>query len=177
VRLRLELVDPTLAALDALDVDTLAAFVGAERPLTGLPSLLDWRLAGAVSRAILDGLVTPEHGEALLLPSAGKLRAGRVVLFGVDDPSPRSLTMAVRRGCESLRRAGAKAVGVGLPGGASVAVAARAWVEPAAVAGFARQVMIGDARTLGPALEAAARELGIAAEIVRPPARTGAPTG
>lgn len=177
MRLRLELADPTLASLDALDVDTLAAFVGTERPLSGLPSLLDWRLAGAVSRAILDGLVTPEHGEALLLPSAGKLRAGRVVLFGLDDPSPRSVTMAVRRGCEALHRAGAWAVGVGLPGGASPAVVARAWLEPAAVAGFARQVLLGDARALGPALEAAGRELGISVEVVRSPARTEAPTG
>ena len=51
MKLRIELADLSLASLDALEVDSLAAFVGAERPLAGLPSLVDWRLAGAVSRA------------------------------------------------------------------------------------------------------------------------------
>jgi hypothetical protein len=175
VKLKVELCDLSLAALDAVEIDSLAAFVGAERPLTGLPSLVDWRLAGAVSRAILAGTVTPEHGEALLLPGAGRLRAGRVFLFGVGDPSPRSVALAVRHACEALRRAGAKAVGIAFPAGAPLPVAARAWVEAAASAGFARQVLMGDVRSLAPALEAAARELGIPAEVVRVVARAEMP--
>ncbi len=175
MKLRIETCDLSLAALDAVEVDSLAAFVGAERPLTGLPSLVDWRLAGAVSRAILAGTVTPEHGEALLLPGAGRLRAGRVFLFGVGDPSPRTAALAVRHACEALRRAGAKAVGIAFPAGAPLPVLARAWVEAAASAGFARQVVMGETRSLGPALEVAARELGIAAEVVRAAARVELP--
>jgi hypothetical protein len=171
VKLKVELCDLSLASLDAVEIDSLAAFVGAERPLTGLPSLVDWRLAGAVSRAILAGTVTPEHGEALLLPSAGRLRAGRVFLFGLGDPAPRSLALAVRHACEALRRAGAKAVAIAFPAGAPLPVAARAWVEASSAAGFARQVVMGDVRSLGPAIEAAARELGIPAEVVRVTAR------
>ena len=175
MKLRVELCDLSLAALDAVEIDSLAAFVGAERPLTGLPSLVDWRLAGAVSRAILAGTVTPEHGEALLLPSAGRLRAGRVFLFGMGDPAPRTVAFAVRHACEALRRAGAKAVAIGFPTGAPLPVAARAWVEAASSAGFARQVVMGDVRSLAPALEVAARELGIPAEVVRVSARVEMP--
>jgi hypothetical protein len=167
VTLRLELADLSLASLDALEADSLAAFVGTERPLSGLPSLVDWRLAGAVSRAILAGTVTPEHGEALLLPSGSRLRAARIFLFGIDDPSPRAVSLAVRHACEALRRAGARQVLIGFPHGAPLPVAARAWVEAAAVAGFARQVVLGDVRALAPALEGAGRELGIAVEVAR----------
>ncbi len=175
MKLRVELAEASLASLDALEVDTLAAFVGAERPLTGLPSLLDWRLSGAVSRAIAAGLVTPEHGEALLLPTAGRLRAGRVLLFGVSDPSSRAVALAVRHGCEALRRAGARSVGLSFPVSGTVAIAARAWVEAAAPAGFARQVLLGDVRTMGPALEGAGRDLGIAVEVARVAARAEPP--
>jgi hypothetical protein len=174
VTLRLELADLSLASLDALEADSLAAFVGAERPLSGLASLVDWRLAGAVSRAILTGTVTPEHGEALLLPSGNRLRATRVFLFGIDDPSPRSVALAVRHACEALRRAGARDLLLGFPYGSPLPVAARAWVEAAAVAGFARQVVLGDVRVLAPALEGAARELGIAVEVTRATARVEA---
>lgn len=177
MRLRLELADLTLASLDGLEVDTLATFVGAERPLVGLPALLDWRLAGAVSRAILAGTVTPEHGEALLLPTAGRLHAGRVLVFGLADPSPRTVGLAVRHACEALRRAGGKAVGISFPVGASLPVVARAWVEAASSASFARQVLLCDIKGgLAPALEAAAKELGVGADVVRVAARAEAPT-
>jgi hypothetical protein len=179
VKLRLELAELSLAALDALEVDSLAAFVGSERPLAGLPALVDWRLAGAVSRAILAGTVTPEHGEALLVPSGGRLRAGRIFLFGIDDPAPRPVALAVRRACEALRRAGARELGIAFPHGAPLAVAARAWVEAASSAGFARQVLLGDVRAMAPALEGAARDLGIAVEVSRATARAepAGPTG
>jgi hypothetical protein len=175
VTLRIELAEPSMASLDALEADSLAVFVGAERPLSGLPSLVDWRLAGAVSRAILAGTVTPEHGEALLLPSGGRLRAARIFVFGVDDTSPRAIALAVRHACEALRRAGAREVLIAFPGGAPLPVAARAWVEASAGARFARQVVLGDVRSLAPALEGAARDLGIVVEATRATARVEPP--
>jgi hypothetical protein len=168
---RVEVGDLSLASLDALEVDSLAAFVGAERPLTGLAALVDWRLAGAVSRAILAGTVTPEHGEALLLPAAGRLRATRVFLFGLDEPSPRSAALAVRHACEALRRAGGRSVALGLPPPHPAPAMARAWLEAAEGAGFARQVLLGDVRTLPAVLEGVARDLGIAIEVARMAAR------
>ena len=173
--LRIELAEPSMASLDALEADSLAAFVGAERPLSGLPALVDWRLAGAVSRAILAGTVTPEHGEALLLPSGSRLRAARIFVFGVDDTSPRAIALAVRHACEALRRAGAREILIAFPLGAPLPVAARAWVESAAVARFARQVVLGDVRALAPALEGAARDLGVAIEVTRTTARVEQP--
>jgi hypothetical protein len=172
---RIEVGELSLPSLDGLEVDSVAALVGAERPLAGLAALLDWRMAGAVSRAIRTGMVTPEHGEALLLPTQGRLRAPRLFLFGVDDPSPRSATLAVRHACEALRRAGAREVAVALPHGAPLAASARAWVEASGPAGFARQVVLGDPRALLPALEGAARDLGVALELVRLAARVEPP--
>ena len=175
MRLRIEVGELSLPSLDGLEVDSVAALVGAERPLGGLAALLDWRMAGAVSRAIRAGTVTPEHGEALLLPTQGRLRAPRIFLFGVDDPSPRSVTLAVRHACEALRRAGAREVAVAFPHGAPLAASARAWVEASGPAGFARQVVLGDPRALLPALEGAARDLGVALEAVRVAARVEPP--
>jgi len=173
---RVEIADLSLASLDALDVDSLGAFVGDERPLVGLASLLDWRLAGAVSRAILAGTVTPENGEALLLPSGGRLHAIRVFLFGVDDPAPRPAALAVRRACEALRRAGGQSVGLSLPAVQPLPAMARAWLEAAEGAGFARQVLLGDARALATALEGAAKDLGIHVEVARMAPRVDPPT-
>ena len=164
---RVEVANLSLSSLDALEVDSLAAFVGAERPLTGLAALVDWRLAGAVSRAILAGTVTPEHGEALLLPTGGRLRATRVFLFGLDEPTPRSAALAVRHACEALRRAGGRSVALSLPPAHPVPAMVSAWLEAAEGAGFARQVLLGDARTLPAVLEGVARDLGIAIEVAR----------
>ncbi len=173
--LRIEVGDASLASLDALRVEALALLVGPERPLQGLAGLADWRLCGALSRAIRSGTFVPETEEALLLPTQGRLRAPRLFLFGVDDPSPRSATLAVRHACEALRRAGAREVAVALPHGAPIAASARAWVEASGPAGFARQVVLGDPRALLPALEGAARDLGVALEAVRLAARVEPP--
>ena len=54
-------------------------------------------------------------------------------------------------------------------------MAARAWVEAAAVAGFARQVVLGDVRALAPALEGAGRELGFGVEVARVAVRVEQP--
>ena len=167
MRQHVEVADLSLSSLDALEVDSLAAFVGAERPLTGLAALVDWRLAGAVSRVILAGTVTPEHGEALLMPSGGRLHAIRVFLFGLDDPSPRSAALAVRHACEALRRAGSRAVALSLPAAQPLPAMAHAWLEAAEGAGFARQILLGDVRALTTSLEEAGRDLEIAVEVAR----------
>jgi hypothetical protein len=174
---RIEVADATLASLDALEVDSVAAFAGAERPLSGLASLIDWRLAGAVSRAIAAGTVTPEHGEALLLPVGGRLHVARAFVFGVDGTSPRTAALAVRRACEALRRAGARTVAVSLPVGAPIDATTRAWVDAASGAGFERQVILGDPRPLPGALEAAGKELGVAVQVARITSRVAPPTG
>jgi hypothetical protein len=173
VRPRLETAELALPALDALEVDSLAVFVGPERPLQGLAALVDWRLAGAVSRAILSGTFDPAAGEVLLLPSGGRLRAARVFLLGVDGTGEVGPAV-VRRAHRVLDRAGARAVGVGLPGEVPSPAAVRTWVEGTAERPFARQVILGDARGLHAAVEAAVASLGVDVEVGRIPSRAPA---
>ena len=73
----IEVAELGLPALDVLDVDALAVFVGPERPLQGLAGFADWRLCGALSRAIRGGLFDAAPDDALLLPSGGRMRPGR----------------------------------------------------------------------------------------------------
>ncbi|HSN89676.1 MAG TPA: M17 family peptidase N-terminal domain-containing protein [Anaeromyxobacteraceae bacterium] len=150
--LRIEVADLGLPALDALDVDALLVFVGPERPLQGLAGYADWRLCGALSRAMRSGLYQAAPGEALLLPSGGRLRPGRVFCFGLPAASaaPAEYLATVRKACQALRRAGSAAFASSLPPieGGDAAAAARLWLEGSLSAPVGRQVLLGDARTL-----------------------------
>ncbi|HTT72462.1 MAG TPA: peptidase M17, partial [Anaeromyxobacteraceae bacterium] len=84
---RIEMADLGLPAIDALDTEALALFVGPERPLQGLAGFADWRLCGLISRAIRDGRYEPETGEALLLPSGGRIAVPRIFCFGLPRPA------------------------------------------------------------------------------------------
>ena len=104
---RIEVAELGLPALDALDVDALLVFVGPERPLQGLAGFADWRLCGALSRAMRSGLFAAAPGEALLLPSGGRLRPARVFCFGLPavPVAAASYPAVVRSACQALRRA------------------------------------------------------------------------
>ncbi|HVP66344.1 MAG TPA: M17 family peptidase N-terminal domain-containing protein [Anaeromyxobacteraceae bacterium] len=164
--LRLVPGDLSLAALDALEVEAVAAFVGEERPLQGLSGLLDWRLCGAISRAILDGTFVPGRGEAMLLPSGGRLPAPRVFCFGLPGEDAPAREAAIRRACDVVARAGARSLALALPAGAAGSAVARAFVEAAVQAGFASQVLLGDGRALARDLAAAVREAKVDAQVV-----------
>jgi hypothetical protein len=72
-----------LARWDQATGDAIAvAIFSDQRPLRGAAGLLDWRLCGRLSRLIRAGRLRGEYGEALLLPSAGRLPVGKVLLFG-----------------------------------------------------------------------------------------------
>jgi hypothetical protein len=150
---RLEVADLSLATLDALDVDAIALLVGPERPLQGLAGLVDWRLCGALTRALTGGLYQGAPGEALLLPTAGHLPVARVVAVGLPAPNrPESFGAAARRLCEVLAKAGIGAFAAALPPveGADGVGVARLWLEAVGGSGApaVRQVLLGDARTL-----------------------------
>jgi hypothetical protein len=54
----------TLGAIDALDVDTLVLCLTEDvRPLPGAAGLVDWRLAGRLSRFIEKGILTGARDE------------------------------------------------------------------------------------------------------------------
>lgn len=75
---------PELPALDQIGTEILVAGVSREeRPPRGVTGLVDWRLAGRISRLLLKGFLTGELGEVLLIPGRPRLPFDKVVLFGL----------------------------------------------------------------------------------------------
>ncbi len=163
--LRIEAADLDLAALDALDVDSLAVFVGPERPLQGLAGWVDWRLCGALSHALRDGFYGGGEREALLLPSAGRVGAARVFFFGLP-PLPLSqeaFSSFARKACGAMAKAGSRSFAAAIPPLEGPAV--RLWLEASLEQPVARQVLLGDAKALHRDLSAARDALRARVEI------------
>ncbi|HZZ86044.1 MAG TPA: M17 family peptidase N-terminal domain-containing protein [Anaeromyxobacteraceae bacterium] len=179
--LRLELAELGLPALDALRVDALAVFVGPERPLQGLAGYADWRLCGALSRAIRAGHFDGGYGEALLIPSAGRLPVDRIFCFGLGE-APLDVERygkALLDECGAMQRARSEAFATSLPPcpseGEGAIPAARLWLEACARFQGRRLVLLGDSRALARDLGAAKQALGADVEIVPPTARVEMP--
>ncbi len=178
--LAIEVAELGLSALDGLDVDALAVFVGPERPLQGFAGFADWRLCGAISRAIRTGLFHAGEGEALLLPSGGRVAPARVFCFGlpVVPLAPEAFLSAARGLCEALARAGREAFATSMPpvAGGDGALAARLWLEASLVRPVRRQIVLGEARSLQKDLAAARASLGVEVEVLAPPSRVEMPS-
>jgi hypothetical protein len=173
---RLEVAELSLAVLDALDVESLAVLVGPERPLQGLAGLVDWRLCGALTRALQGGVWAGAPGEALLLPTGGRLPAARVVALGLPAAvGPAAFEAAARSACEVLRKAGSGSFAASLPAveGADLAEVARRWLLAGEAAPHLRQVLLGDAKALLAALAGARAATGAPVEIAPFTARPG----
>ena len=177
--LAIEVAELGLSALDGLDVDALAVFVGPERPLQGFAGFADWRLCGAISRAIRTGLFQADAGEALLLPSGGRVSPGRVFCFGLAEVplSPEAFLSAARTLCEALARAGSEAFATSMPplAGNDAPLAARLWLEASLVRPVRRQIVLGEARALQRDLAAARAALGVEVDVLAPPSRVEMP--
>jgi hypothetical protein len=168
---RVEAAELSLAALDALDVDAIALLIGAERPLLGLAGLVDWRLCGALTRTLQGGLYLGAPDEALLLPTAGRLRPGKVVALGLPAPNrPEDFAAAAARACEVLARAGCTAIAAGVPAleGGDAGQAARLWLEALAGSAVERLVLLGEGRSLLADLAAACTSLRLPVEVAAP---------
>ena len=61
----------------------LATFFEDVRPLKGSTSLIDWRLNGRLSDLILQGRISGEFSESLIMPSQGRLATREILLFGL----------------------------------------------------------------------------------------------
>lgn len=113
-----------LAALDALSVESYVVFLASdERPPAGFAGLVDWRLAGALSRLVADGLVTGATDDALLSSTHGlaeghQLSGARLFVFGIGTTAsdPVRFAAVAERAVERLRKAGVRTVAVGVPG-------------------------------------------------------------
>jgi hypothetical protein len=179
VSLKLLVADLGLQAIDALDVDAISVFVGPERPLQGFAGFADWRLCGAISRAIRSGTFEGQDGEALLLPSAGRIAPPRVFCFGLSSVplSAERFLRASRLACEALARAGSIAFATSPPPleGGDAGLAARLWIEASLVRPVQRQVLLGDVRTWQRELSSALVGLSAEVEVVAPPSRVEMP--
>jgi hypothetical protein len=177
--LKIEVAELGLAAIDALDVDALAVFVGPERPLQGFAGFADWRLCGAISRAIRNGLFEGRSGEALLLPSGGRMAPARVFCFGLAQVplAPDAFLHASRTACEALARAGSEAFAAAMPplAGGDGALGARLWLEGSLVRPTRRQVLLGEARALQRELVGARNAMGVEVDVLAPPSRVEMP--
>ncbi|BDG05884.1 peptidase M17 [Anaeromyxobacter oryzae] len=177
--LKIEVADLGLPALDALDVDALAVFVGPERPLQGLAGFADWRMCGGISRAIRSGVFGASLDEALLIPSGGRMHPARIFCFGLPPGvplAPDAFLRASRTACEAMAKAGSDAFATAFPPYAGdLSTACRLWLEGSLVRPVRRQVLLGEARVLQRELTAARAALGVQVDVVAPPSRVEMP--
>ncbi|HEY2405706.1 MAG TPA: M17 family peptidase N-terminal domain-containing protein [Polyangiaceae bacterium] len=111
---------PELRKLDLSGTEVLVASLASdERPPHGVAGLLDFRLAGHVSKLIRAGFAVGEIGEVLLIPGKPKLPFDKLLLFGIGRSSEfgeavfRTVLDAILRTLEGLR---ARSAVVELPG-------------------------------------------------------------
>ena len=111
---------PELRKLDLLGTEVIVSTLASdERPPHGVSGLLDFRLAGRISRLIESGFATGRVGEVLLVPGKPKLPFDKLLLFGIgkqtefNDPVFRAVLDKILRTLEGLR---ARTAVVELPG-------------------------------------------------------------
>ncbi len=91
------LLEPTLAAIDSLVVDSIVVGVCRDvRPLAGLLGVLDWRLCGRLSRLVAAGDITGATDERVLIPTGGQLAVPRIVVYGWGSPADAKASGAAR---------------------------------------------------------------------------------
>jgi hypothetical protein len=107
--MELRFVTRELRKLDEVASEVLACAVFAdERPHHGAAGLVDWRLAGTVSRLVDQGFLTGKRGEVVMLPLRPKLPFDKALLFGLgerdafDDARFREITAHMLRAIEGL---------------------------------------------------------------------------
>jgi hypothetical protein len=118
--LDLRFTTPSLRRLDLLGTEVLVACLAEdEKPPHGVAGLVDYRLAGRLSRLIREGFATGRSSEVLLLPGKPRLPFDKIVLFGVgaraafDETAYRSVIEKMLSTLEGLR---ARTAVVELPG-------------------------------------------------------------
>ena len=80
----LRFVAPDLRRLDEVSSEVVVCGIWRDaRPLTGLAGLLDWRLAGRLSRLARQGFLVGEVGEVLVLPTRPRLPFDKALVCGL----------------------------------------------------------------------------------------------
>jgi hypothetical protein len=116
----LRFVAPDLRALDEHPAEVIACCIWSdERPMRGLAGLLDWRLAGRISRLAKERFVKGDAGELLCMQGKPRLPFDKVLLVGAgprgafDPAACRRATAALLNALEGLH---VKRAVVELPG-------------------------------------------------------------
>lgn len=111
---------PSLRKLDLAATEVLACCVSEpERPPRGVAGLVDFRLAGRISRFLQRGDMTGRLGEVTLVPGKPKLPFDKLLFFGIGDPSAldeRRYRAVVTRMLETLSGLRTRTAVVELPG-------------------------------------------------------------
>ena len=111
---------PSLRRLDLSGTEVLmATLLEDERPPHGLTGLVDWRLAGRISRLLQTGFATGILGETVLLPGKPKLPFDKVILHGCGrraDFNERTYRTVVSRMLETVSDLRVRTAVVELPG-------------------------------------------------------------
>ncbi|MBW2275174.1 MAG: hypothetical protein JRG96_18045 [Deltaproteobacteria bacterium] len=80
------LVELESAPLERCEADlVVAGFFRDERPLRDAAAAIDWRFCGLLSERLSEGVIAGDPGEAVLLPTYGRMRAPRVLLLGLGS--------------------------------------------------------------------------------------------
>lgn len=111
---------PQLRRLDLAGTEVLVCGLAqGERPPKGVAGLVDWRLAGRLSRLVASGFVSGALGETLLVPGRPKLPFDKILLFGVGttrDFSELVFRAVVEKVLATLEGLKARTAVVELPG-------------------------------------------------------------
>ena len=116
----LRFVSPELRRLDLAGTEVLLACLAEdERPPQGVAGLVDWRLAGDLSKLLQAGFATGNLGEVLLIPGRPKLPFDKVVLFGTGEIArfdDRAFELVVKKMLSTLEGLRVRSAVVELPG-------------------------------------------------------------
>lgn len=118
--MKVEQVEPNLEALDGLfGYEAHCCFVlEDERPLAGATGFLDWRMCGALSRVLQQGFFKGTPGERLLVPTDGRVQAGKIFAVGLGRASSVTalgLEHALSAAATMLERAQVQSVALSFP--------------------------------------------------------------
>jgi hypothetical protein len=116
----LRFVPPDLRRIDEAEAEVIACGVFRDvRPLTGLAGLLDWRLAGRLSKLAREGFLVGDVGEVLVLPARPRLPFDKVLAYGLGPRASfgdATFKTCIERVREALAGLSVKKALVELPG-------------------------------------------------------------
>lgn len=117
---KISFIQPDLKCLEDLPEATLVLFRFAEmEPLSGIVSLVDWRLYGHLSNLIINGFLSGDREETLLMPLGRHLPQEYLLLFGLGERSlfgEREFLREARRAFDAVRGLNREHMVLALPG-------------------------------------------------------------